>query len=189
MKVEIKGDKAVLRLAKNIKNFNTKVALEDCTTIFESSTKAGYMQQRGPGGEQWPENPEWWQKMKGHSTPLTGITAGGRSKPSPPWVAKGNKEQMKNQLIHKVTRDEATVYYKGEAVERAAINQAGGIAEMTVFHFKNPSIQTVWKINVQKREHLGIAEHFKRTGGKTDTEHFEDVFVRHIDKTMRRMGI
>lgn len=184
MRMSLRNLGSVQRLARNIRNFDQKGALEDCATIFENSTKVGYLKHITPGGAPWPKNPEWWQKMKGHSSPLTGVTAGGVSKPSPPWVVKGNREQMKNQLQHKVSQTTATIFYKRSAAERAAINQRGGITDMEVFHFLNPGIKVTWRVNVQAREHLGIATRYKRLGVKTDPEHFEEAFSRKIDKAI-----
>lgn len=173
-----------MKLANNVKNFDVKGALEDCATIFENSTKAGFIMQRDPQGKRWARNPLWWERMKGQSTPLVGVTAGTQSKPSPPWVASGNREHMKNALMHRVTRTSAIVYYKGSVEDRAAINQAGGITEMEVFHFSRPDIKIIWKVRIQKREHLGIAESFKRIGGKTDPDHFEEMFLRKIERAI-----
>jgi len=153
----------------------TNRALSDAGQVIINSTKAGYLEERGPGGEKWADNPEWYKVMKGGAAVLTGPTrksiSGGTYSG---WEFSSiNTRRMKNSLVKHVTSTKVTVEYMQVVKERAELTQKGGSSEMKII---KGSRENVIDVNVQARPHLGVAENWMRLGSKTDPEHIEEIF-------------
>jgi len=150
-------------------------ALSDAGQVIINSTKAGYLKERGPGGEKWVDNPEWYKVMKGGAAVLTGPTSKNiKDGTYSGWqFSKINTRRMKNSLIKSITATKVTVEYMQEVKKRAELTQEGGSSEIKIIKGNR---ENVIDVNVQARPHLGVAENWIRLGSKTDPEHIEEIF-------------
>lgn len=162
-----------------------KQALEDSGTFIITSTHVGYLSETGPEGEKWEENVQWYKQAKGEAAILTGPTS--RTIHDGPFkdkyeFARINKKRMRNALIVRVEGTEkAYVEYEADVKERASLTQYGGESKLILKSTtgrKNLEID----LEVIPRPHLGVADRYARIGGKTDSEHIEDIFSQMVDK-------
>ena len=163
-----------------------KDALEAAGQVMILSTQVGYTKGIDPEGNKWAPNPSWYSQMKGGSSPLTGPTSkavqGGR------WSGtyefrEINSIRMRNALEKDVGSNSVTIRYMPSVNERAKLTQEGGSGTIELVNLKNGNTLSV-NVQVQPREHLGIAENYARFGGKTDIRHIMDIFEDLVDKSI-----
>ncbi len=159
-------------------------ALMSAVQVVMNSTKVGYQDEVGPDGKDWEPNAEWYALMKGQSSvltgPLTGKIKGGMY--AGKYKMEGtSKKKMKNSLVYDidVVQKKAKIEYDDSAKVRADLHQDGG-EEQIVLTSTTGSGDLLLDIDIPARPHLGLADPFRRLGGRTDTELIEEIFGDQI---------
>lgn len=183
----VSGHKELQTIAKKLSKVNFRKALLAAGEFFQSSHKAGFLDQRSPDGEKWASTPDWWREMKNNSTPLTGVTAGGgqfHTIKSGKWRGfriRRNAKQMKGvSLQHRLKKDSIELFYPKDVEERARINQFGEESKMHVYLPGKSNRYLVFDVKVKERPHLGLATTWRRLGVRTDPEHVVHIFNQQI---------
>lgn len=131
-----------------------------------TSIKRGYEVSKAPDGNTWPDNPEWWQRIKGHLQPNIGILRGRKTPPQ----FKANRKHMKDSLRKRidVSKKQVIIDYEPDVHERAVKT-----------HFGTDKIQ--------KRPHLGFSTWGRHSSGKPDDEAVLDIFYEIISLNMQNL--
>ena len=178
-------DLEVRRILTNLDGENLRRALEDAGQVIINSTQAGYLRQRGPDGQSWPDNPPWYRMMKRGAAPLTGPTsrAVGGALAGRYEFAQINMRRMKNALIKDVNEPQkrVTIKYEPDVEARARATQLG--EEGTIILNSVSGSGTIeMSVNIQARPHLGVADSWQRLGFRTDVQHILDIFEGVVDR-------
>ena len=175
---------ALAKFVDGLDKDELKRALYDAVQVVMNSTKVGYQDEVGPDGKSWTPNAEWYALMKGQDTvltgPLTGTIMGG------PYAGKykmrgTSKKKMKNSLVYDIdtTLKRAKIEYDNATKDKADLNQFGGEAKM-VLESTSGGTNLTLDIDIPERPHLGLADPYRRFGGKTDTELIEEIFAEVV---------
>lgn len=175
---------ALAKFVNGLSDEEIRKALMNAVQVVMNSTKVGYQDEVGPDGKDWEPNAEWYALMKGQSTvltgPLTGAIKGGMY--AERYKMEGtSKKKMKNSLIYNidVSQKRAKIEYDENAKERADLHQQGGEAKLVLTSTIGGDSITE-EIDISARPHLGLADPFRRLGGRTDTELIEEIFGDQI---------
>ncbi len=175
---------ALAKFVNGLSDEEIRKALMSAVQVVMNSTKVGYQDEVGPDGKDWEPNAEWYALMKGQSSvltgPLTGTIKGGVYEGK--YKMEGtNKKKMKNSLVYNidVTQKKAKIEYDDNAKERADLHQEGGESKFVLTSTTGGnSIEE--EIDIPARPHLGLADPYRRLGGRTDTELIEEIFGDQI---------
>ena len=173
---------AVLGLEEPISASEMKNALREAGQIMINSTHAGYLKQRGPGGETWQANVPWYSEAKGAAATLTGPTSKRMygSIYEGYEFAKINLKRMRNSLLARVEGAERVIInYDAAASERADITQSGGPSKLNIISPQGTTFEI--DLELPPRPHLGVAENYFRMGSATDPDHVREVFGSMVD--------
>jgi hypothetical protein len=187
--IKLKGMRELKLTAEHLRGMDIKTFLERSARFFIASTMRGFItHQASPDGQKWAPNPSWWERTKGNTTPLTGITAGRGLTPDylTGLYVKGNNRHMKNSLEYNVHAGQGyvVIFYHPDVEERAEANQYGLPGEMPLFTSEGKEVFRR-TIKTQKREHMGIAYNWARgLGGKTDDEAIMSEMTQIVDKAL-----
>jgi len=171
-------DEHVRSMIERIDNIDLERALRDSAQVIINSTRAGFLRGVGPDGRNWPENPEWYQVMKGTTRVLYGPTSSsvhGGSWANNWEFAEVNDRRMIDSMTVSVSGRSAVVSFEPEVIDRAELNEEGGESTMMLRSTAGrPNMEI--DINVRARPILGIAVDFARLGSRTDDEHIISIW-------------
>lgn len=171
-------------LLKRVSDADKKQALEDSGQLIIQSTHVGYLKETSPEGKKWKKNPDWYKQAKGGAATLTGPTS--KTIYAGPFAkryefTKINAKRMRNSLMVRVEgAEKAYVEYENGVKKRASLTQHGGETEL-ILKSTTGKKNLELSINIASRPHLGVAEKIARIGGKTDSQHIENIFAQMID--------